>query len=130
VSPGNPPQLQGRVRHQDVITTLGSEVLGQQRRNARLSLQGADARDLKVPQGFELRTLPVPDAWVGLAVDALPPESLRGLVVVMAIRRENGRDEHVAGTPDLVLLEGWRVVVLGTAESIARLQRDGDPAEE
>jgi len=130
VSPGNPPQLQGRVRHQDVITTLGSEVLGQQRRNARLSLQGADARDLKVPQGFELRTLPVPDAWVGLAVDALPPESLRGLVVVMAIRRENGRDEHVAGTPDLVLLEGWRVVVLGTAESIARLQRDGDPGEE
>jgi hypothetical protein len=33
-------------------------------------------------------------------------------------------------TPDLVLLEGWRVVVLGTAESIARLQRDGDPGEE
>jgi CIC family chloride channel protein len=130
VSPGNPPRLQGRVRHQDVITTLGSEVLGQQRRNTRLSLKGTDADDLKLPQGYELRTLPVPDAWVGLAIDALPPESLRGLVVLMAIRSENGRDQHVAGTPDLVLLEGWRVVVLGTAESIARLQRDGDPDEE
>ena len=31
---------------------------------------------------------------------------------------------------DLVLLEGWRVVLLGTPESIARLQRDGDLAEE
>jgi Trk K+ transport system NAD-binding subunit len=118
--------LQGRVRHQDVITTLGSEVLGQQRRNTRLSLQGADTDDLKVPQGYELRTLRVPDAWVGLAIDALPPESLRGLVVVMAIRSENGRDEYVAGTPDLVLLEGWRVAVLGTPESIARLQSEGD----
>ena len=130
VSPGNPPRLRGRVRHQDVITTLGSEVLGQQRRNTRLSLQGADAEDLKVPQGYELRTLLVPDAWVGLAIDALPPESLRGVVVMMAIRSENGREEHVAGTPDLVLLEGWRVVVLGTPESIARLQRDGDLGEE
>jgi CIC family chloride channel protein len=126
VTPGNPPRLQGRVRHQDVITTLGSEVLGQQRRNTRLSLQGADTDDLKVPQGYELRTLRVPDAWVGLAIDALPPESLRGLVVVMAIRSENGRDEYVAGTPDLVLLEGWRVAVLGTPESIARLQSEGD----
>ena len=130
VTPGNPPRLQGRVRHQDVITTLGSEVLGQQRRNTRLSLQGADAEDLKVPQGYELRTLPVPDAWVGLAVDALPPESMRGVVVMMAMRSENGRDEYVAGTPDLVLLDGWRVVVLGTPESIARLQRDGEPMEE
>ena len=125
-----PRRLLGRVRHQDVITTLGSEVLGQQRRNTRLSFDGADGGGLRLPAGVELRTIPVPDAWIGLAVDALPPQSLQGLVVVMAIRDADGHEEHFAATPDLVLHEGWQVVVLGSPEAIRRLPQDaGDAAE-
>ncbi|MCK5943936.1 MAG: chloride channel protein, partial [Planctomycetes bacterium] len=33
VTRDQPPRLIGRIRHQDVLTTLGNEVLGQQRRN-------------------------------------------------------------------------------------------------
>jgi len=35
VTPGPVRKLVGRVRHQDVLTTLGHEVLGQQRRSLR-----------------------------------------------------------------------------------------------
>jgi CIC family chloride channel protein len=118
---GTPLRLLGRVRHQDVLTTLGNEVLGQQRRNHRLEI--ADT-ELELPPGHELRTLPLPDEWNGHAVDALPAESLRGLVVVMAIRPGERGDEVVAATPDLVLLDGWRIVVLGTRAAIRKLRHD------
>lgn len=127
VDHGHPPRLLGRVRHQDVLTTLGNEVLGQQRRITRvLAAGGGDA--LPLPAGYELRTLPVPDPWAGLAVDALPPATLHGLVVVLAIRAGDG--EVIAATPDLVLQAGWQVVVLGTREAIRKLQQDDGTAEE
>ncbi len=123
-------RLIGRVRHQDVITTLGSEVLGPQRRNTRLSMANPEHRDVALPPGHELATVLVPDAWQGLAIDALSPAMLTGLVVVMAIRPVDGRDEHIAATQDLVLQPGWRVVVLGSRDAIRGLLRDGAPATE
>lgn len=127
VAPGAPPRLLGRVRHQDVLTTLGNEVLGQQRRAHRLTMGGDE---LALPRGYELRTLPVPDHWAGLAVDALPPATLHGLVPVMARHAGQGSDEYVAATPDLVLQAGWQVVVLGTRDAIRKLSADGDGEDE
>lgn len=118
-----PQQLLGRVRQQDVIATLGSEVLRPQRRNTRVSISASDGQVLALPDGHELATVPVPDAWLGHAIDALPTER-RDLVVLMAIRRDAGRDVAVAATPELVLQPGWRVVVMGTPEAIARLPGD------
>jgi CIC family chloride channel protein len=126
VSSGPTPKLLGRVRHQDVLTMLGNEVLGQQRRNHRLALGG---EDLTLPVGYELATVPVPDAWAGHAVDALPPEQLQGLVVVMAIRPGGRSSDVVAATTDLVLEADWRVVVLGQKGAIRRLRDDADAAE-
>ena len=40
VSVEQPTKLLGRIRHQDVLTALGDEVLGQQRRNLRLAVRG------------------------------------------------------------------------------------------
>jgi Trk K+ transport system NAD-binding subunit len=66
----------------------------------------------------------------GLAVDALPPASVRELVVVMALRPAAGGDEVVAATPELVLQPGWRVVVLGKRAAIRKLREDdGDDDE-
>jgi CIC family chloride channel protein len=127
VAPGPTPKLLGRVRHQDVLTTLGNEVLGQQRRNHRIAAFG---EDVVLPAGHELRTLPMPDAWKGLAVDALPPEAVRGLVVVMALQTTTAGTEVLAATPDFVLQEGMQVVVLGTREAIARLRADGAAGDE
>lgn len=127
VTEQSPPRLLGRVRHQDVLTTLGNEVLGQQRRSHRT---GAFGDDVLLPPGHELRTLPLPDAWKGLAVDALPPEDTRGLVVVMAVQPGHAGPQVLAATPDLVLQEGWQVVVLGSREAIARLRRGGAADEE
>lgn len=123
-------RLIGRVRHQDVITTLGSEVLGPQRRNTRLSMANPEHRDVALPTGHELATVPVPDAWQGHAIDALSPAMLTGLVVVMAIRPVDGRDEHIAATQELVLQPGWRIVVLGSREAIRSLQQDAAPGTE
>jgi Trk K+ transport system NAD-binding subunit len=63
----------------------------------------------------------VPPTWAGLAVDAQPPASLHGLVVVLALRDVDGREERTTATPDLVLQDGWRVVVLGSRDAIDRL---------
>ena len=124
---GSPPRLLGRVRHQDVLTTLGDEVLGQQRRSHRVAV---GAEELELPKGHELRTLPLPDAWAGLAVDALPPASVRDLVVVMALKPGERGEDVVAATPDLVLQPGWRVVVLGARAAIRELREHGPVDEE
>jgi chloride channel protein, CIC family len=130
VTTGPQPRLLGRVRDQDVLTTLGSEVLGQQRRSTRVSMTGPDGNDLSLPAGHSLVTLAVPDSWHGLAIDALPPEALRGVVVMLAIRDGANGPERVAATQDLVLQAGWQIAVLGTKEAIDRLQRDSAPADE
>ena len=124
---GQPGRLLGRVRHQDVLTTLGDEVLGQQRRSGRIAV---GPEELELPADHELRTVPLPDAWAGLAVDALPPASVRELVVVMALRPGPRGDEVLAATPELVLQPGWRVVVLGKREAIRKLRDDGDGDDE
>lgn len=120
-------RLVGRVRHQDVLTAIGDEVLSQQRRTSRVAV-GTD--ELQLPADHELRTVPLPDTWAGLAVDALPPASVRELVVVMALRPSASGDEVVAATPELVLQPGWRVVVLGKRTAIRKLREDDDEDDE
>jgi hypothetical protein len=116
-------KLTGRVRHQDVLTTLGNEVLGQQRRSLRF---GAGSReDLQLPPGHVLRTMPAPASWLGLAIDALPSASRRDVVVVMVVRRSDGREQVLAATPDLVVDADDQVVVMGEREAVARLQALG-----
>ncbi|MBM3962396.1 MAG: hypothetical protein FJ306_10910 [Planctomycetes bacterium] len=113
------PRLLGRVRHQDVLTTLGDEVLGQQRRTGSVSFGG---EDLLLPAGHDLRTIPLPDAWNGLSVDALPPEQLGGAVAVMAMRPGPQGYEPLVARPDLVLHDGWRLVVLGPRDVVRHLR--------
>lgn len=130
VTPGLPHRLLGRVRHQDVLATLGSEVLGQQRRNSRLAMTGRDGKEFALPPGHSLTSVPVPDSWHGLAIDALPSGALEGIVVVLAIRDGSHGPERIAATQDLVLQAGWQIAVLGTKDAIDRLQRDSAPADE
>ncbi|MCA8974047.1 MAG: chloride channel protein [Planctomycetes bacterium] len=122
VSSGQPHRLLGRVRHLDVIASIGSEVLGPQRRNTRIPVVGRDGRDLQLPPGHRLATVPVPDAWVGHAVDALPAEGRSEIVVVLELRRQNGSEQAHAATPGLVLEEGSQIVVIGSAEAIRKLR--------
>jgi Trk K+ transport system NAD-binding subunit len=89
-----------------------------------------DGEDMALPVGYELATVPVPDAWTGHAVDALPPEQLQGLVVLMAIRPGGRATDIVAATSDLVLEADWRVVVLGKKGAIRRLREDAEAAEQ
>jgi CIC family chloride channel protein len=124
VTPSAPPRLLGRVRRQDVIAAIGSEVLGQQRRRSPMHARIAGSDSMPLPQGYEFAFVPVPDTWVGQAIDALPPASLAEVVVVMAARPAAGGDtEHVAAVPGLVLQDGWQVAVLGTRAAIERLRR-------
>lgn len=124
--PGSPVRLLGRIRHQDVLTMLGSQVLGQNLRTRRVAIGGDE---LELPPGYELRTLPVPDAWIGHAIDALPSPQEHRLVLLMAIRPGN---EVVAATADLVLQPGWSIVVLGTREAVRKVQsrQDGSADDE
>ena len=117
-----PHRLLGRVRHYDIIASIGSEVLGPQRRNTRIPVIGADGRDLQLPPGHRLATLPVPDAWVGHAIDSLPGEGRSDIIVLLEIRRTDGREATTAATPDLVLREGSRIVVMGSNTAIRQLR--------
>ncbi|MBL8731574.1 MAG: chloride channel protein [Planctomycetes bacterium] len=115
---GAAPRLLGRIRHQDVLTVLGSEVLGQQRRNLRTNT----GDELQLPAGYALATIPVPDAWIGLAVDGLPSEQRHEVVVLLALTTATGDERRTVATPDLVLQSGWRVTVLASKAALRRLQ--------
>ncbi|HEX5052094.1 MAG TPA: chloride channel protein, partial [Planctomycetota bacterium] len=125
VAAAPPRRLLGRICHQDVLTLLGSEVLGQQRRNLRFGANQA----LSLPQGYFFRTIDVPDAWIGHAVDALPADMREEIVVVMALVPGANGEQVAAATPELVLQAGWRIAVLGTRNAFRRLQQ-GAPASE
>ncbi len=116
-----PPRLVGRVRHQDVLTMLGNEVLGQQRRNLRLPVRGR-SDELELPPGYAMRSVTPPDAWIGLAVDALPSAARADVVVVLLLRSTDGREQVLAATAEQVVGAGDQVVVLGTRAAVRELQ--------
>ncbi len=128
VTAGPVPKLRGRIRHQDVLTTLGQEVLGGQRHSLRLPVRGAG--ELELPPGYTLRSVPVPASWVGLAIDALPSGAQKDVVVLMVSRTVDGRAGTIAATGDLVFAAEDRVVVLGTRAAVRRLRADADAEAE
>lgn len=123
VSSGKPSRLIGRVRYQDVLTTLGSEVLGPQRRNLRLAVRGR-ADELELPPGYAIRSMPAPAAWVGLAIDALPAGSRVDVVVLLVSRRVDGKEQVLAATADVVIQERDELVVLGTRKAVRAVEHD------
>ncbi|MFK7740664.1 MAG: chloride channel protein [Planctomycetota bacterium] len=118
-----PAKLIGRVRYRDVLTTLGSEVLGSQRRNLRLPVRGR-SDELELPPGFAIRSMPAPDAWLGLAVDALPVRE--DLVLLLISRRQPGRSKEkvLAATADLIVEDGDELVVLATRAAVRSAQAE------
>ncbi|MEC7725361.1 MAG: chloride channel protein, partial [Planctomycetota bacterium] len=120
-----PPRLLGRIRHQDVLTMLGNEVLGQQRRSLRLAVRGR-REELDLPAGYAMRSLTAPAAWDGLAVDALPPASRADVVVVLLIRAGSGREEVLAATANRTVSAGDELVVLGTRAAVRELRELAD----
>lgn len=125
VSEHQPPRLLGRVRHQDVLTTLGDEVLGQQRRNLRLRVRGR-RDELELPPGYAMRSVTAPDAWVGLAVDALPAAARADVVVLLLIRRSDAKEQALPATADQVVEAGDELVVLGTRAAVRELEASAD----
>ncbi|MGC6486805.1 MAG: chloride channel protein [Planctomycetota bacterium] len=121
VSSHQPPRLLGRVRHQDVLTTLGSEVLGQQRRNLRLAVRGR-REELELPPGYAMRSLRAPESWVGLAVDALPAAARADVVVLLLLREGAADAEARPATADRVVEAGDELVVLGTRAAVRALE--------
>jgi len=116
-----PPRLIGRIRHQDVLTMLGNEVLGQQRRNLRLAVRGR-REELELPPGYAMRSLTPPDDWVGLAIDALPAAAREDVVVVLLTRAVDGKEQVLAATADQVVHAEDQLVVLGTRAAVRELQ--------
>ena len=125
VSRHQPPRLLGRVRHQDVLTTLGDEVLGRQRRNLRLAVRGR-SEELELPPGYAIRSVIAPGAWVGLAVDALPDAARSEVVVLLLIRKGASDEEALPATADQVVEAGDELVVLGTRAAVRELEAPPD----
>jgi len=114
--------LRGRVNRQDVIASISDEVLGQQK---RAHFRGADGRKqaLPLPAGFELARIPVPDAWIGLVLDAVPPKELAGITPVLMVRRQpDGPEQLVPAGLELVLEAGTELMVIATAEALQRVR--------
>jgi len=121
--------LRGRVNRQDVIASISDEVLGQQK---RAHFRGADGRKqaLPLPAGFELARIPVPDAWIGLVLDAVPPKELAGITPVLMVRRQpDGPEQLVPAGLELVLEAGTELMVIATAEALQRVRGGGGGEE-
>ena len=125
VTTHEPPRLLGRIRHQDVLTTLGNEVLGQQRRSLRLAVRGRRG-ELELPPGYAMRDLTAPASWGGLAIDALPAAARADVVVVLLIRTTEGREQVLAATAERTVEAGDELVVLGTRAAVRELEQLAD----
>lgn len=114
-------RLLGRVRQQDVIAGIRSEVLDQQQRRARFrDERGQQRHSEALPAEWELATLDVPGEWNGLTVDSLPEDLSGWLVPVLVIRRDDEGERRLAATPGLVLQEGWRLLALCRSTDLKR----------
>jgi Trk K+ transport system NAD-binding subunit len=71
-----------------------------------------------------MRSLTPPDAWVGLAIDALPAAAREDVIVVLLIRAVDGNEQVVAATADQVVRAEDQLVVLGTRAAVRELQAD------
>ncbi|MEY4672634.1 MAG: Voltage-gated ClC-type chloride channel ClcB [Planctomycetota bacterium] len=122
VCTGSPPRLVGRVTRQDVLAGISDEVLGGQRR-ARFRAGGDKPSTLlELPEGWDVRQVPVPDAWEGLALDALPLGPGREVNILMLVRRiDDGTLERQPATPQSVLQPGWEIVVIGSRKALDAL---------
>ncbi len=120
-SRNQPGRLQGRVTRREVIAGISTEVLGSKMRT-RFRSDGKASAYVDLPDGWELGRRPVPQAWHGLALDALPASDLLGLQPLFFVRRNpQGLEERLPAEPGLVLEAGWDVVALGTEQGLRRL---------
>ncbi|MEI6131072.1 MAG: SDR family NAD(P)-dependent oxidoreductase [Planctomycetota bacterium] len=112
-------QLIGRLRQQDVIAGIRSEVLGQHRRARFQDNKGKVSNLVVLPSGWELATLEVPEEWHGLSIDNLPAEALAWLApVLVTMQVPNNRDLRVPATQELVLHAGQELLALCRTEDL------------
>jgi CIC family chloride channel protein len=118
---GEKRRLLGRVTRHDVLASIGDEVLGQQRR-ARFAGPDRRRETLALPPGFELARVPVPDAWAGLAIDAIPVAELTGVAIVFVVLRDGeGGEAMFPASPERVLQQDQELVVIADAAGLERL---------
>jgi Trk K+ transport system NAD-binding subunit len=67
-----------------------------------------------------------PDAWVGLAVDALPDAARSEVVVLLLIRKGASDEEALPATADQVVEADDELVVLGTRAAVRDLEAPTD----
>lgn len=129
VAPGSTRRLLGRVTRQDVLTGIGEEVLGQQRRNRFRSADGRKIA-LELPPGYVMATVPVPDEWHGLALDAVPAKDLAGITpVLLQHKGAAGGEVRLPARSEQVLQAGWEMVVVAEEAALQRWQRGERPED-
>ena len=119
-------RLVGRLRQQDVIAGISTEVLGQQRRARFRDGSGRKSGLVELPPGWELATITVPDDWHGLAIDNLPANVLTWFTPVLVLRKgADGAIARVPATPEVVLHEGEELLALCRSDDLRRFRADG-----
>lgn len=128
VAPGGTRRLLGRVTRQDVLTGIGEEVLGQQRR-ARFRSADGKRIGLELPTGYVMATVPVPEEWYGLALDGVPAKEFAGVTAVLLLQKSpDGAESRLPAAPEQVLEAGMELVVIAKQEALRRW-RAGDRPE-
>jgi CIC family chloride channel protein len=117
--------LEGRVTRRDLVTCLSEEVLGERKLRAKLKIAGQrDTKWIEMPPGAALTRLPVPDDLVDRSLDSLDLVQSHGVHVLVVVRRDElGREERVLPRPELVLEDGFELVVFGAVEDVATFRR-------
>jgi len=118
-------KLVGWMSKRDIIGVYSQEILRKRQLLGHFVVQDeAEKRDMfvELPEGFELRTVELPEQCVGQTLAQLAPRSSFG-VHVLAIKQRDpltGKDSVELPGPQTQLREGDRLAVIGQGDAIAR----------
>jgi CIC family chloride channel protein len=118
-------RLTGWISKRDLLGVYSQEILRKRQLLVHFSTGGADERRdtyVELPDNFELRTVPVTDAFGGRTLAQLALRSRYGVHVIAVKRRDatTGRESVEMPDPQIPFRAGDRLVVIGQFDGLAQ----------
>jgi CIC family chloride channel protein len=118
-------KLTGWISKRDLLGVYSQEILRKRQLLVHFSTGAEDEKHdafVELPENFEIRTIAIPEAFIGTTLSQLAPRSHYGIHVIAVKRRDalTGRDTTDMPDPKMQFRVDDRLVAIGQFDSIAQ----------